>query len=253
MNNGLKITLLVLIAMSFVLLTGCDKAQVQEPVSAENLNSAENNNLERVMYEYTCRGWAVYKTNLIAQNKQLQYIPDNLFSHTDDMWDACIIEWENDHVGYITTHNAQYIWVSEYVLGEEENNCYYPPDYTHATAGDLEYWWEKDPNVALYVNISGPTELEPSEIDDFTAYQGGGCTEYYDYYKWWKRNDEGMKKRLVGDDNPAAPPPGEWIYLDTWEDEKTISICSTYDFSLKCEVMDRWGAKATDIHSVTID
>ena len=66
MNTGMKITLLILIALSFVLITGCDKTQIQEPEKSPEMNQKEGSDLSKITEEtFNCRGYAVYKTNLL--------------------------------------------------------------------------------------------------------------------------------------------------------------------------------------------
>ena len=190
MNNALKITLLILIALSFVLLTGCDKTQLQDPVNSEDVDSLEKTSDSITLDEYDCYGWAVWSTKLRQYSKVLGYIPTQHFSKTDTSSEACIIEWKDNHAGYISYKTAEYIYVSEWWDHEVQYNYYYPPNFTHPDAGNVEFWWKKDPQVSLSVNISGPTELEPAEADDFTAYPNGGAGTYANY-KWWKRNDGG--------------------------------------------------------------
>jgi hypothetical protein len=237
-------------------------------MKSSDMDQQEVSDLSKITEEtFNCRGYAVWKTNLDNYlNRSIGCIPDNLFSTTETEEDAVICEWSNDHAAYISHYyqNGD-ITVNEYCGTwdpEIQTNTYYAPDYTHPlSAGGITAWWEKDPNVTFYVNISGPTELEPAEADDFTAYQGGGCLEYYDDYKWWKRNDGGSfsaeqdkdkKKKKKKDGDIMAPPVGEWIYMYDWEGERTVTTSATYNFSLKCEVTDHWNAKATDIHSVSV-
>lgn len=102
----------------------------------------------------------------------------------------------------------------------------------------------------LAITISGPTYLNPGQIGTFTANPSGGSGSYTNY-RWWERMDEGGGLESIESDNIIlAPPPGQWVDLPFTT--QTIQIARTYSFSLKCEVTDSYGAKAEDIHSVSV-
>ena len=105
----------------------------------------------------------------------------------------------------------------------------------------------------LTVSISGPTSLGYNEQGTFTANPSGGKTPYTNY-RWWERKDEGglVPESVDGVSTILAPPPGEWIYVSSWEGQQTVQVARTYDFSLKCEVTDSDNNTATDIHSVIV-
>ena len=105
----------------------------------------------------------------------------------------------------------------------------------------------------LSVTISGPTYLNQGQTGEFTANPNGGSTLYTNY-KWWERKDEGGWVPESADEGGTilAPPPGEWIYVSSWEGQQTVQVARTYDFSLKCEVTDSDNNTATDIHSVIV-
>ena len=107
------------------------------------------------------------------------------------------------------------------------------------------------PPQPLSVTISGPTSLGINETGTFTANPSGGSGSYTDY-RWWERNDEGEPGPNKSDNTILAPPPNTWIELTSLRGQQQISIGRGYDFSLKCEVTDSNGDKATDIHSVNV-
>jgi len=112
----------------------------------------------------------------------------------------------------------------------------------------------------LYVTITGPTYLQPSQVGTFIANPSGGSGSYTNY-RWWKRNDGGSvpksmsENQLSGDGGlvyPMLPPEGVWIELTTWEGYKTIQQSFPVSFSLKCRVYDSNNYTAEDIHSVYV-
>ncbi len=103
----------------------------------------------------------------------------------------------------------------------------------------------------LSITISGPTSLGSNETGTFTANPSGGSGSYTDY-RWWERNDEGEPEPFKAGNTIMAPQPGIWLEIPSFRGKQQITIGHSWDFSLKCEVTDSFGDKATDIHSVNV-
>ena len=243
----------ILIAFLFI-ISGCDTFNINDPANNKNVNpEAEVRLTKKNGKGFNCRGYAVWDTGLPSyDDKSIGSIPTSIFTKTNDSTEAIICEWASYHAARITNMDGSgTITVNEYAAGltphEQRGNEYESPyDHELAPCG-ITAWWKKDP-PSLAVEINGPSSLPPGENGTFTAKPSGGCLEYKNY-RWWKRND-GDKG---GKGGPKAPPVGEWFELEELEGYKKIVQTATYNFSLKCEVTDYWGAKATDVHSVTLN
>ena len=155
-------------------------------------------------------------------------------SYTDYTWPACGPSLSTDLLALTQSVPARGRW---------SHNV--PKSYIN----DATQW----PPQPLAVTISGPTSLGYNEQGTFTANPSGGKTPYTNY-RWWERKDEGglVPESVDGVSTILAPPPGEWIYVSSWEGQQTVQVARTYDFSLKCEVTDSDNNTTTDIHSVVI-
>ena len=256
MKLASKLISIIILATLLMITSGCEKTHIYEAVTSEDANPEEAYDLSKkkdVTRGWNCRGYAIWKTGLPSYYETSKgYIPTNLFSETDDSTDAVICEWGSYHAAYIRYIDGEGdLYVSEFGSSwnpQIQDNCYEPP-YDHPLSPyGVTKWWEKDPSTSLSVNISGPTSLDPGVNGTFTANPSGGCLEY-ENYRWWKRNDG----EAEGEGGILAPPVGQWLELDEWEGYKTIQQSATYNFSLKCEVEDYWGAKADDTHGVTMN
>ena len=94
--------------------------------------------------------------------------------------------------------------------------------------------------------------MEAHENATFTAIPSGG-TENYVNYKWWKRLDYGFDPFSAENPIILAPPPGEWTYFPIYEGQSSAIFGDhRYNFSIKCEVEDSQGNKATRILGVEV-
>lgn len=96
----------------------------------------------------------------------------------------------------------------------------------------------------LSVSISGPTVLQSGNAGNYAASPSGGTSPYIDY-RWWARNNGEFEPFSLSGIGPNAPIVGQWFELTGQRGQQSITYGPSFDFSLKCEVTDSAGAKAT--------
>ena len=106
---------------------------------------------------------------------------------------------------------------------------------------------------ALDLYISGPSSLNSNETGTLRANPSGGRRPYV-FYEWWERDDREIFDPIASGGGDIEAPPGglEWVELNDFDYEQEIQIARTYDFSLKCRVVDTQGGEAYDIHSINV-
>lgn len=128
----------------------------------------------------------------------------------------------------------------------------------------------------LFISISGPANLNFSQVGTFTANAVGGTSIYT--YKWFYRNDgsgggpidfvalsdndkKTKKNKDGGGISTDLAPIGSWFELLCYNSGGGSPIPCTNkllfgyqtSFSIKCEVTDNSGSAVTAIHSVTVN